>query len=738
MDNKIRRLREIGKFRLNSEKKELFYLEKPIDLPLKEIELLCVLTENGGELISKEELLDRVWKDSFVDESNLTRHIYRLRKMFAAHGESEEIIQNVPRRGYRFTGKIVHKVFTQTNVEVVSEHFPKPHLSIEEINQTYPPPSPIQSDPLESKINFESSKSRTKLLAIGLIALIATIIFWSYQRPPQSNRFPDVQVRRLTNTSNVFETAISPDGKFLLYVEGNSGLQSLRLKHIATQKETQLIPPVKGRYRGVAFALDGGSVFYAHREQNSSDNKLYQLSILGGSPKMLLSGVDSAITFSPDGARIAFVREDIQAGEWALIIANANGTVERKLASHHSPEFYSVDGPSWSPNGKYIAAALGSKTPNFHYRIIAIEVANGLEKTISAQQWDWAMKVAWLSDNSGLMLIARLKSNGTNNQVWRLDFPSGQLHRITHDLNDYRGLSLTSDNKSLVTVQRETRANIWVIPNGNMAYAKPITGDAVSQNGIIGIDWTPDGKIIYTSFASNRWGIWIMNDDGTGAKLLTDSPEDNDYSPSVSSDGRYIIFASSRSGSAHIWRMGIDGSELKELSGGDLDRFPQCAPKGNWIIYSSEKPETGMRSTVAKISLEGGKSETVSDKQTDFPIISPNEKQIACVYQEETNSSRKIALFSLENDKLMKTLDIPVFAAPSVRWHPNGKGLCFLNPQDQSSNIWLQPLLGGRSARLTNFDTERIFTYAWSRDGLNLACVRGTLNSDVVMISNFK
>ena len=113
MDNKIRRLREIGKFQLNPERKELFYLDKPIDLPLKEIELLCVLTENGGELVTKEELLDKVWKDSFVDESNLTRHIYQLRKMFAAYGESEELIQNVPRRGYRFTGKIVHKVFEQ-------------------------------------------------------------------------------------------------------------------------------------------------------------------------------------------------------------------------------------------------------------------------------------------------------------------------------------------------------------------------------------------------------------------------------------------------------------------------------------------------------------------------------------------------------------------------------------------------------------------------------------------------
>lgn len=99
-------LREFGRFRLDAQKKILWHDDEPINLPLKEIELLCVLTESS-ELVSKDEILNRVWQDSFIEESNLSSHIYRLRKMFAKYGESEDIIQNVPKRGYRFTGEVI-------------------------------------------------------------------------------------------------------------------------------------------------------------------------------------------------------------------------------------------------------------------------------------------------------------------------------------------------------------------------------------------------------------------------------------------------------------------------------------------------------------------------------------------------------------------------------------------------------------------------------------------------------
>lgn len=105
MTSNINNLRSFGDFRLDAERKVLWHGDEPVKLALKEIELLCLLTENGGEVVTKDEILSRIWTDSFVEESNLSRYVYRLRKMFAEYGESE-IIQTIPRRGYRFTGKI--------------------------------------------------------------------------------------------------------------------------------------------------------------------------------------------------------------------------------------------------------------------------------------------------------------------------------------------------------------------------------------------------------------------------------------------------------------------------------------------------------------------------------------------------------------------------------------------------------------------------------------------------------
>jgi DNA-binding winged helix-turn-helix (wHTH) protein/TolB-like protein/Tfp pilus assembly protein PilF len=105
MSRKIEPLREFGPFRLDANRQVLWYQDQPVSLALKEIELLSALTENAGDVYTKQELLDRVWADSFVEESNLSRHVYVLRKTFKEYG-FEDLIETVPRRGYRFAGKV--------------------------------------------------------------------------------------------------------------------------------------------------------------------------------------------------------------------------------------------------------------------------------------------------------------------------------------------------------------------------------------------------------------------------------------------------------------------------------------------------------------------------------------------------------------------------------------------------------------------------------------------------------
>src|SRR5215213_7897044 len=126
MSSKIESLREFGPFRLDAGRQILWYEGQPVSLALKEIELLSALTENAGDVYTKQELLDSVWADSFVEESNLARHVYVLRKTFKEYG-CEDLIETVPRRGYRFAGKVTaagvtileRRAVTRTLVEEV-------------------------------------------------------------------------------------------------------------------------------------------------------------------------------------------------------------------------------------------------------------------------------------------------------------------------------------------------------------------------------------------------------------------------------------------------------------------------------------------------------------------------------------------------------------------------------------------------------------------------------------------
>ncbi len=178
MSNKTNVLREFGKFRLDAEKRVLWFENKPVNLALKEIELLCVLTESGGEVFTKNELMNKVWHDSFVEESNLSRHIYVLRKTFKDFGESEDLIQTVPRRGYRFAGE-VREI---QNGELVIEKRTQTRTLIEIQDENSE--TPILTDGRQPGRNKKSKLSRffsPVTIAILLIALVGVTLFFGYR-----------------------------------------------------------------------------------------------------------------------------------------------------------------------------------------------------------------------------------------------------------------------------------------------------------------------------------------------------------------------------------------------------------------------------------------------------------------------------------------------------------------------------------------------------------------------------
>ena len=196
--------------------------------------------------------------------------------------------------------------------------------------------------------------------------------------------------------------------------------------------------------------------------------------------------------------------------------------------------------------------------------VLEVRVADGSARPLTTQRWWRVGRIAWLPDGKGLVFTGQ-EQESSPSQIWYLSYPGGELHRITNDLNDYRGVSVTSDGGALVTVQSELISSIWIAPSEDTERAKKLRSS--NADGMEGISWTPDGRLLYLSRASGHADIWIMDQDGSHQKQLIADGSNNKW-PAASGDGRYIVFVSDRAGVQNIWRTDIDGSNPKELTKG--------------------------------------------------------------------------------------------------------------------------------------------------------------------------
>jgi serine/threonine protein kinase/Tol biopolymer transport system component len=594
----------------------------------------------------------------------------------------------------------------------------------------------------------ERFKQWTVLALVAAFAAIITGLVYMYlhqrgQRAQPAALQP-LKVTRLTTTGKSIKAAISPDGKYVAYIVNDAGKQSLWVRQVATSRNLEIIPPDEVIYLGVTVSRDSNYIYYVVGRVNNPVRELFQIPVLGGAPKKVLRDVDTPITFSPDGKQLAFIRGEPENGGWALIVVNADGTGEKRLASRKMPLFYEI--PAWSPDGKSIAVSAGNTSAGKEMTVVAVNVEDGTETQITSEKWLGVGHLAWLADGSGLMLNA-MDQDARLSQLFHLSYPEGTSRRLTNDLNNYGGLSLATETGDLVTVRFDQSSNIWVataatagaqaqraLRSGglavNTAEARQITSGAAKYYGGT---WTPDGKLVYSSDASGNRDLWIMDADGGNQKQLTSDAGSNS-GPAVSPDGQYIIFVSDRKDARHnLWRMNIDGSNQRQLTTGSFDLNPVISPDGKWVLYVSVREK---HPNLYRIPIDGGEPVQLTDKHSILPAISPDGKWIACYYWDQKPESQlAIALIPFEGGAPVKTFTLP---SPVVRWTPDGSALTYVDSRSGVSNIWSQPINGGEPVKLTDFKTDLIFSFDWSRDGRQLACARGVLVSDVVLFSGLK
>jgi Tol biopolymer transport system component/DNA-binding winged helix-turn-helix (wHTH) protein len=787
MTSQVKHFYDFDRFTLDASERLLLREGRPVRLTPKEFDTLLALVRGAGRVMSKEDLLKEIWPDTFVGEATLAQNVFTLRKALGEPEGGGAFVETVPRRGYRFavevrerregeeeahalaSARVVDDSRSVVNspagpaLETGGRHFPssdedpnaRPDLHAHEQKNGHVPTASSSSNVARAPVTPTPEPGGHPVRAAVLISAavflsVAALVYLVYRtsvrpdveraRQPAPAAFPTMKLTRLPVSGAVGEAVISPDGNYLAYVASEPGRrgQGVWVRQVAAASNTQqLVAPAEGStYGALVFSPDSQHLYYGALQEGPQPPALFRVPVLGGPAVKVLGGdVGSPVTFSPDGRSLAFVRGRV-GGELSLLVADADGANERAVLKRSAPSFFGL--PAWSPDGKAVACVYGStesmdgSSPALG--VTTFQVADGAERRVTEARWTDVRQLSWLPDGSGLVLSAT-EAELSPAQIWMLSLPAGEVRRVTNDLNTYLGASLTADGSALVTVQTDRVPNVWVVPAGDAARARQITTGSGKFDGYYGLSWAPDGRVVYASLAGGGWDIWVMNADGTGQRQLTAGARSN-YGPSVSPDGRYVVFVSNRAGGAfNVWRMDADGGNPLRLTSGRGENFPHVTADGRWVVYATVGG--GKDAAVWKVSIDGGEPVRLTSRPASWPFVSPDGKSFVCTYGEGQFSASGLAVVPIEGGEPTRVYEVaPTFRANTV-WLPDNRGIAYLDARTGTANVWVQPLAGGRPVQLTNFTADHVASFDWSRDN-RLVATRSVETTSVVLIKDFR
>jgi eukaryotic-like serine/threonine-protein kinase len=574
---------------------------------------------------------------------------------------------------------------------------------------------------IASRWNRVATVLTVVLLAIAAIGYL--VHRWmSYDTRPS---IENIQMTRLTDSGKAEDVAISPDGSFVAYLLRNGDNTSIRLRQVSGRGETQELMHDALLCPGLAFSPDGNHLYFLRaRPKDALFRDLYEIPSFGGPERKVTDNIDSGISFSPDGRQFAYETGMNLKDSVGIRVANADGSGDHLLLGIEGAWSGYTPGAAWSPDGKSVAVSMymtHKKPPNV---LGVISAASGALRELYSGS-EVLGRPRWLP--RGNMLVVPITDQSGHKQLWTMSYPEATSRRLSNDLAEYDSVDITTDGRTLATIQRHTISNLWVSsPSGDSADKQLTFGEQVIDRV-----FPFDEKLAIVNRADN--GVWVVDSDGTHPKLAGDAVRAFWFTGCR----RFILFVTDRNGTIELMRTDSDGANSRRLATGNI--FGEtCSADGKFVYYVEVlKPRWKIR----RVPIDGGTPVDIFENPGAIPgsvAVSPDGQLLAFPYDvASTGSGLKIGMIPAAGGPLVKTFDL-AGDIDWLSWSPDGRALQYLLDKGPANNLWEQPVSGEPPHQLTRFTAGRIFDFNWTADGKQLLLSRGEVTSDVVLLSNLR